>query len=97
MNQESVESITYTNDSSADFTIERNGNRYNVAVIDEIETKNHYHVTVVNVDDASDRDYISLTPITKFMQELVQFLFKNLRINTNDEGRIDYISVSNDD
>ena len=47
-------------------------------------------------DDPTDKDWMSLTQITLFIDELVGYLKENLRVYTREDGRIDYLSLAND-
>ena len=81
-----------------EFVMTRSGTnlQYNVELFDEREVKDRYAVVVKSVADPNDRDKITLQPISEFMDEMIAYLKKNLRIYPKEDGTIDYLSLAND-
>ena len=77
------------------FSIIRNGVEYDVEIFDE-EKNFKYSIVVTNRHDTSDKDWMKLTQITPFLDELKGYLKQKLQVYTKPDGRIDYLSLSND-
>ena len=69
---------------------------YMVEVFDETQTTNKYQIIVSKKEDPTDKDNVWITQITLFMDELMGYIKENLKIYTQPDGRIDYLSLSND-
>jgi len=79
-----------------EFTVERNGVSYIAEVFDERQEKCRYAIVVKRKNDPTDKDWMSMTQITPFMDELIGYLKENLRIYTKQNGRIDFLALAND-
>ena len=76
--------------------VHRNDIDYNVQVFNEADKTGRYSIVVKNKSDPSDTDWMALPQITLFMDELKNYLKRNLRIYQKPDGRIDYLSLAND-
>ena len=67
------------------FELERNGVSYSIDVIDNTDKNKRYTIVVRRVDDPTDKDYLSISQITMFYDELQGYLTRNLKIYLNDK------------
>ena len=83
--------------SVKDFEIERNGFHYIVEIYDETRTKGRYQIHVCRRDNLNDKDRISVTQITLYLDDLVEYLKQNLNVYVhNDTGKINFLSLAGD-
>ena len=65
--------------------------KYNIEIVDNT---GRFNIIVSRVDDPSDRDYLSISQISKLFSELSEYLTTNLKIYLTSQKRISYLALS---
>ena len=79
------------------FELDRNGISYKIDIIDNTEKNKRFNIMVVRVDDPTDKDYLSISQITMFYDELQGYLTNNLKIYLDDKQRINYLALTDNE
>ena len=68
--------------------MERHGINYNIKLVDNTERNKKYNIIVTRDSDKTDTDYLSISQVTMFYDELQDYLTGNLKIYLSSKNRI---------
>ena len=83
--------------TACSFELERNGINYAIEIVDSTEKNKRFQIVVCRADDPTDRDYLAISEITMFYDELKSYLTTNLKIYLNEKNRISYLALTDNE
>lgn len=63
---------------------------------DDTQVAGRFQLKVHRKDNPQDKDWMSVTQITLFLDELKKYVKENLKIYTKENGMIDYLTLTDD-